>query len=84
MQLPSSMARQAGQTPQGSPWFGFSQFTARARILAQEVLPVPRVPVNRYAWLSLPVSSCARSVSVTLFCPTTSENVCGRYLRYSA
>ena len=74
MQLPSSMARQDGHTPQGSPWFGFSQLTALARILAQEVLPVPR----------LPVSSCARSVSVTLFCPTTSENVCGRYFRYSA
>ena len=41
------MPRQAGQALQGLPSTGFSQLTARARILAQVVLPVPRVPVKR-------------------------------------
>ena len=45
--LPLSMPWQAGQRPQGSPSAGCSQFTALARILAQVVLPVPRVPVKR-------------------------------------
>ena len=41
------MPRQEGQALQGLPSTGCSQFTARARILAQVVLPVPRVPVKR-------------------------------------
>ena len=41
------MPRQAGQRPQGSPSTGFSQLTALARMRAQVVFPVPRVPVNR-------------------------------------
>ena len=44
---PFSMPRQAGHLLQGLPFSGCWQFTARARILAQVVLPVPRVPVNR-------------------------------------
>ena len=44
---PFSMPRQEGQRLQGLPFWGCWQFTARARILAQVVLPVPRVPVNR-------------------------------------
>ena len=44
-----TLARQAAQWLQGFPSGGFSQLTALARIFAQEVLPVPRVPVNRYA-----------------------------------
>ena len=44
---PFSIPRQAGQALQGLPSTGCSQFTARASSLAQEVLPVPRVPVNR-------------------------------------
>ena len=40
-------AQAGGQALQGLPSTGCSQFTARARILAQVVLPVPRVPVNR-------------------------------------
>ena len=46
---PSRIPRQAGHSLQGSPLTGCSQFTARARIFAQVVLPVPRVPVNKYA-----------------------------------
>ena len=44
---PLSMPTQAGHFPQGLPWTGDSQLTALAKILAQVVLPVPRVPVNR-------------------------------------
>ena len=46
-QQQASQARQASQTLQGFPLSGCRQFTALARILAQEVLPVPREPVNR-------------------------------------
>ena len=41
------MPRQASHWLQGLPSTGCSQLTARARILAQVVLPVPRVPVKR-------------------------------------
>ena len=41
------MPTQAGHFPQGLPWMGDWQLTALAKILAQVVLPVPRVPVNR-------------------------------------
>jgi hypothetical protein len=45
--LPFSMPRQEGHLLQGLPLTGFSQFTARAKIFAQVVLPVPLVPVNK-------------------------------------
>ena len=44
---PSSMPRQAAHWLHGLPLTGCSQLTALARILAQVVLPVPRVPMNR-------------------------------------
>jgi hypothetical protein len=44
---PWSTASQFGQTPQGSPAFGFSQLRTLARIRAVDVLPVPRGPLNR-------------------------------------
>ena len=44
---------------------GLSQLTAFARILAQEVLPVPREPVKRYAWLIRPDCSWVFRVCVT-------------------
>ena len=44
---PSSMPRQAAHWLQGAPSTGCSQLTALARIRAQVVFPVPRVPVNR-------------------------------------
>ena len=47
VRLPSSMPVQKRQALQGLPSCGFSQFTALARILAQVVFPVPRVPMNR-------------------------------------
>ena len=84
MQEPESMALQASQTLQGLPWSGFRQLTAFARILAQLVLPVPREPVNRYAWLIFPVMIWVFRVCVTAICPETSSKVWGRYLRYNA
>ncbi len=44
---PSSSPRHISHSPQGSPSTGRRQLTARARILAQVVLPVPREPVKR-------------------------------------
>ena len=44
---PSSMPLQISHTPQGLPSCWFGQLTALAMILEQEVLPVPREPVNR-------------------------------------
>ena len=40
-------ARQTSHFPQGLPLTGDRQLTARAKILAQLVLPVPRLPVKR-------------------------------------
>src|SRR5579859_7967030 len=60
------------------------QFSERARIRALDVLPHPRGPLNRYAWLIRPVLSACRSGPVTWSCPFTSANVAGRYFRYRA
>ena len=45
--LPSSMPRQKRQALQGLPFTGWTQFTALARMRAQVVFPVPRVPTKR-------------------------------------
>ena len=52
---PLSMERQAAHSPQGPAAVGCSQLTAFASILAQDVLPVPREPQNRYACEKCPV-----------------------------
>ncbi len=49
MLLPSSAALHLSHSPHGLPSTGFWQFTALAKILATLVLPVPLVPVKRYA-----------------------------------
>ena len=82
--LPFSMPTQEGHWQQGSPSTGCSQLTALAKILAQVVLPVPRVPVKRYAWEVRPSATCLRSVWVMWDWPMTSENILGRHLRYRA
>ena len=58
-----------------------SQFNERARMRADDVLPQPRGPENRYAWLIRPAVNAVDSGSVTCSCPTTSAKVAGRYLR---
>ena len=78
------MPTQEGHWQQGSPSIGCSQLTALAKILAQVVLPVPRVPVKRYAWEVRPSATCLRRVWVMWDWPMTSENVLGRHLRYRA
>ena len=60
--------------PPASPW----QFSEAARILAMDVLPVPREPTKRYAWCTRPCSIALLSVRTTCSCPTTSANVRGR------
>src|SRR5580704_3778450 len=77
-------ATQESQTPQGSGVGPLTQFSERARIRALDVLPHPRGPLNRYAWLIRPVRSAWASGPVTCSCPFTSANVAGRYLRYRA
>src|SRR4051794_30487173 len=71
------------QTPHGSVVGPSTQFRQAARILAIEVLPVPREPTNRYAWWTLPCSTALRSVRTTCSWPTTSSKVRGRWRRYS-
>src|SRR5437588_2226656 len=77
-------ATQESETPQGSGVGPLTQFRERARIRALDVLPQPRGPLNRYAWLIRPVRSACWSGPVTCSCPFTSANVAGRYLRYRA
>ena len=50
MLAPAAMALQIRHSPQGPSSVGCSQFTVFAKIFATVVLPVPLVPVNRYAW----------------------------------
>lgn len=47
--LPACIALHISHSPQGLPFTGCWQFTAFASIFATVVLPVPRVPQNRYA-----------------------------------
>ena len=68
-------------TPQGVAVGPCSQFNERARMRADDVLPQPRGPENRYAWLIRPAVNAVDSGSVTCSCPTTSAKVAGRYLR---
>ena len=45
--VPASTARQEGQWPHGSPSSGAAQLSTLARMRADDVLPVPRGPLNR-------------------------------------
>src|SRR3954451_5932794 len=71
------------QTPHGVVVGPCSQLRQAARILAIDVLPVPREPTNRLAWWTLPCSTALDRVRTTCSCPTTSEKVRGRWRRYS-
>src|SRR3954468_2461517 len=78
-----AIATQDSHRPHGSVVGPSTQFRQAARILAIEVLPVPREPTNRYAWWTLPCSTALRSVRTTCSWPTTSSKVRGRWRRYS-
>src|ERR1700737_2945581 len=77
-------ATHESHTPHGVSVGPCTQLSERARIRADEVLPQPRGPENRYAWLIRPAFSAVASGSVTCSWPTTSAKVAGRYLRYRA
>ena len=77
-------ATHESHTPHGSGVGPLTQFRDLARMRALDVLPQPRGPLNRYAWLIRPLRSAWRSGSVTCSWPRTSAKVAGRYLRYRA
>src|SRR5918996_275658 len=81
---PGASDTQDAQTPHGSGVGPCTQLSERARMRAEDVLPQPRGPENRYAWLMRPEASAVLNGSVTCSCPTTSANFAGRYLRYRA
>ena len=84
MTEPESMPLQISHSPQGSGLEVSRQLTALAKILAQVVLPVPRVPVNRYAWPMRPAEIWfCRAVTMAVW-PTTSAKRWGRHFRYRA
>ena len=76
-----AMALHESHFPHGSTVGPCSQFRHEARILAIDVLPVPRDPTNRYAWWTLPCSTALDSVRTTCSWPTTSAKVRGRWRR---
>ena len=77
------MRRHYSQVPSGRWPSPCSHMRAFARMRAMVVLPVPRGPQKRYAWLVRPSHTARSSVETTCAWPTTCSNVCGRYLRYS-
>src|SRR5687767_5244243 len=85
MSSPRATPRHESHAPHGcvvGPLL-FRQLRLLARMRAIEVLPVPRVPQNRNAWAIRSDSIARLSVRATWSCPTTSSNVCERYLRAS-
>ena len=79
--VPAAIVRQDSHSPQGVTVGPLTQFSERARILATDVLPVPREPTNRYAWCTRSRSTALRSVRTTCSWPTTSSKLCGRWRR---
>jgi hypothetical protein len=73
--------RQVAHSPHGSALVPCSQFSDLAKMRAMVVLPTPRVPVNRKAWWTRPVSSALVSARTTCSCPTSSAKRLGRHLR---
>ena len=82
------MATQCSQMPQGSgvgPPVPSApmQLSARAMILAAEVLPTPRTPVSSQAWASRSISMALRSVRTRASWPIRPAKLAGLYLRAS-
>src|SRR5262249_38628301 len=65
-------------TWQGSAVGPFSHRKDLARILALDVLPVPRGPVNKYACDIFSLAMALDSVLATDACPTSWPSDCGR------
>ena len=59
--VPASMARHDSHTRSGSPSAGAAQLRTLARMRAVDVFPVPRGPLNRYAWPTRPSRTALRS-----------------------
>jgi hypothetical protein len=54
--LPPAISKQAEHAPHGFNVGPFWQLSDLAKILAQEVLPIPRGPQNKKAWAMRPDS----------------------------
>ena len=54
MSSPAEIAAQTSHALQGSASFAFGQFSAFERMRAIDVLPTPRLPVNRKAFATRP------------------------------
>src|SRR5216684_7604616 len=78
----SAAATHNAQVLHGSPSSAFGQLTARNRIRAALVLPVPRGPVNRYACDGRPSLTAFFRVRVTCSWPKISSKRRGRQRRY--
>ena len=76
------ISRQFSHSPQGFIVGPLTQFRDLAKILAVEVLPVPRGPVKRYACEILSIAIAFESACLICSCPTTSSSFCGRYFLY--
>src|ERR1700729_2243209 len=63
-------ATQESQRPHGVAVGPCSQFNEPARMRADDVLPQPRGPENRYAWLIRPAVNAGDSGSGTRYGPT--------------
>ncbi len=80
MDVPELNARHESHSLQASPsGVRCSQLMVLANMRAQEVLPTPREPQNRYECARRFVATAFFSVAVSDFCPTTEANVAGRY-----
>ena len=75
---PRASSVHESQVPHGVGVGPCAQFRQRARMRADVVLPQPRGPENRYAWLTLAAPRAAISGEVTCSCPMTSAKDSGR------
>src|SRR5690606_2464623 len=83
MATPSAMRTHEGHWSHGSGVGPLTQLSPLARRRATVVLPVPRGPLNKYAWAMRFSLSALLSVRTTCCCPMTSEKRRGRHFRYN-
>ena len=80
-ELPWVISMHEVHVPQGSPSTGASQLSALARMRAEDVLPVPRGPLKRYACATRSSRTALRNARTTWSCPRSSSNRPGRKRR---